>query len=557
MSKEILFNDSVLGNAHFSTCEELKGAGLLNNSGGLVFGRVGGNLVEKSSNIAGHALIVGGTNSGKSSCIAIPTLLRWEGAVIAVDIKGELSSITANHRENVYVFNPESSTCSQYDPLKMCNTVDNAQELARSLIPIPENGEPFWAQSAQSILAAAAYDSSMKKQTFSSMIEKLCTTPPDRLIEEYQNSPYKPVKLLSSLLVGMPEKALGGVMAELKSRLLTFGADPNIEKATSISTWEPETLESGASIYLSVSEKMLKQFEGLWTVIISQILRYLSGRPEGANPPVLILLDEFARLGKLPGILDALATLRSRNVHIAIFVQSMAQLDHIYSPSERKIIADNCAYKMVLGATDPETQKYFSDLAGQKTVWVGNKGKAEGRSTAGAVGIIPGASTNKNQGLSQQGTPLIRPEEFSKLENPVLFMPSLHPICVSKAFWKHDPTIAPIVGLTPPKINNRSIKGLNKLNIPSKLIALCISCFFSFLALRTVISYLLKTGNVEPSDMVEVKKVLSSTPYFVKGILFNKDNIILFLFVWLFIYAIIYKILLILQKTFNKMKNAA
>ena len=80
-------------------------------------------------------------------------------------------------------------------------------------------------------------------------------------------------------------------------------------------------------------------------------------------PPILVCLDEMPRLSAINGLTAALATLRSRNVHILGIVQSMAQLDAIYGREQRAVIADNCRYKYVLSATDPETQKYFSDLA--------------------------------------------------------------------------------------------------------------------------------------------------------------------------------------------------
>ena len=127
------------------------------------------------------------------------------------------------------------------------------------------------------------------------------------------------------------------------------------------------------------------------------------------------------RLSKINGLTNALATLRSRNVHIMGVIQSMAQLDSIYGQDQRKVIADNCRFKLVLSATDPETQKYFSDLAGQKT--------------AMAKGITMGDGLIPNMSKSEQGTPLIRPEEWANLEKPILLAPKLQPVQLNLAFW--------------------------------------------------------------------------------------------------------------------------
>ena len=57
---------------------------------GVFFGTRGNQYIIKHEDIDGHVLVVGTPGSGKSSCIAIPTLQHWKNAVFAVDIKGEL-----------------------------------------------------------------------------------------------------------------------------------------------------------------------------------------------------------------------------------------------------------------------------------------------------------------------------------------------------------------------------------------------------------------------------------------------------------------------------------
>lgn len=409
------------GKARFSELDEVLKTGL--QGAGIVFGKMGHKLITKPPTVEGHTLIVGGTGTGKSRGVVIPTLLKWEGSALIMDIKGELSKITSDRRRKygkVFIFNPEGNgDC--YDPIMMCNTVDQAQDLSRTLIPIPEKGEPFWIQSAQAILSAFVFEGAIKGYKLADIAEKICTTPIVELVNHCKTNKIREVRILGSITYDLPEKTLGGVMGELKSKLITIATDPNIHKATQKSDWTPQTLEEGATIYLKVSEHLLEQYKDLWTVIISQILKHLSKREEQKKPPILMALDEMPRLSKLNGLSSALATLRSRNVHIMGVIQSMAQLDSIYGKDERKVIADNCRFKFVLSATDPETQKYFSDLAGQKT--------------AMARGITTGAGLVPNASRSEQGTPLIRPEEWAILEKPILLAPKLQPIPLSFAFW--------------------------------------------------------------------------------------------------------------------------
>ena len=52
------------------------------------------------------------------------------------------------------------------------------------------------------------------------------------------------------------------------------------------------------------------------------------------------------------------------NVTICLMVQSLVQLDEIYGEKARRTIVDNCHYKAILGTTDADSQKYFSNLIG-------------------------------------------------------------------------------------------------------------------------------------------------------------------------------------------------
>jgi hypothetical protein len=74
---------------------------------GVFLGARGNQYVVKPENMDGHVLVAGIPGSGKSSCIAIPTLRSWRGSVFAIDIKGELYENTKQYRQNIkflYVF---------------------------------------------------------------------------------------------------------------------------------------------------------------------------------------------------------------------------------------------------------------------------------------------------------------------------------------------------------------------------------------------------------------------------------------------------------------------
>ncbi|SHE45278.1 type IV secretion system protein VirD4 [Seinonella peptonophila] len=414
------------GKSRFSQLNEMKKSGLVGNKG-IVLGKMKNNLIEKPPTIDGHILIVGGSGMGKSKSVAIPTLMRWEGAVICVDIKGELSEKTAHLRPGKsYTFNPTLDNCAQYNPIQFIKDSQGAQEMARVLMPEPKSaGDPFWNRTAQGIFSAALLEAYYRGQTLREVAQRLMTTPDAELIKELTESFYPNVNVLAGV-GNLPEKTLGGVLGELRSHLVMLATDPGIERSTSRCDWTPETLEEGATIYLSVPEHLLNQYKQIWTIIFSQVINHLSQREEGQYPPVLVLMDEFAQLGQIPQFNNSLATLRSRNVHMMIFIQSMSQLDAIYEQNGRKIINDNCRYKLILGATDVDTQKYFSELSGNQTVYSVSDGHKRDLAS---------------KRYSETGVPLLRPEEFAKLKSPILFSFRNFPAEVDQVWFDTDPVL--------------------------------------------------------------------------------------------------------------------
>jgi type IV secretion system protein VirD4 len=146
---------------------------------GIFFGARGSQFVVKSEDMDGHVLVVGGTGTGKSSCVAVPTLRHWKGSVFAVDIKGELYTNTKQHRRNTKIFDPSNPENRYvYDPYVFLNQSNNpaqeARAIAQAIIPLPYDvKEPFWIESAQIILTGAILHYHHAKCTFIETLRKI------------------------------------------------------------------------------------------------------------------------------------------------------------------------------------------------------------------------------------------------------------------------------------------------------------------------------------------------------------------------------------------------
>lgn len=71
---------------------------------GIIFGIEKRNLVFSPTNAEGHISVFGGSGVGKTSAILIPTLLKWKGTSLTIDISGDISKNV--NMENKLVYQP-------------------------------------------------------------------------------------------------------------------------------------------------------------------------------------------------------------------------------------------------------------------------------------------------------------------------------------------------------------------------------------------------------------------------------------------------------------------
>jgi len=398
---------------------------------GFVFGKHNGSYVVKPEDRDGHILVVGGVGRGKSTCIAMPTLRAWKSPVFAIDIKGELFTYANKYRTRMKVFNPQdkSSNAYGYDPYAFLrcsnNPAQEARAIAGAIIPLPpDTKDPFWIENAQTLLTGAILHYHAMGYSFIDTLQEVQESGVVTLVSVLSNSDNRKARLCVGGFADMidgsgnPNKTLAGIFAEVSKGIISLVLDDDIVSALSRdNTITPDDLEYGYDIFLNIPEHLLRQWKNLLSLMVNQFLLFFERREERQGlPQILFLLDEFPRLGKIPFMIDALATLRSKKITICLILQSLAQLDMIYGKNERKVIADTCGYKAVLSATDPETQDYFSKL-------VGTYDKVK-TSTGVSKKPLFGTATSKSENTSTEDRRIIKPEEFATLDDMVL----LHPL---------------------------------------------------------------------------------------------------------------------------------
>lgn len=385
----------------------------------------------------GNIFVVGGNGSGKSAGIAKNTLVTWSGAICATDIKGELSAYykcqyqQGNVTRPFIIFDPFRSGSIGYDPFYLCeqdseqDLISHIKEIASAIIPIScEDIQPFWVETEQGIFAAALLHYFKLGLSFSETMTKIVSSTITELVRDIQSNGGELEKMFLGEVKDMKPETLATLDRGLRNKIMLFATDPYISRAfrgkregADCFTWEDL---DNKNIFLCIPEERIEQWGGAINLMYTQLIRHMERRPDkysacGANNiQTLLMLDEFARFGKLEIMTSAISTLRSKCVNICLIVQSIAQLDKAYGVFDRRIIMDNCQYQAILRANDAETQKYCSELIGRYKGIVRSFGENWDEDTL---------NCNYSRQISEVLEWKIQPHEFATLKDILLLTP--------------------------------------------------------------------------------------------------------------------------------------
>jgi type IV secretion system protein VirD4 len=363
--------------------------------------------------------------------------MTWRGFQIIIDVKGDLLKYWRQRNKHtgkkIKVFSAEGENGCSYDPFAFLryngkeNIVANALDLARALIPLPPDMyEPIWIKTAQNYLTGAIIYFFDLGATFIETITYVSFATVRDIIAQVMDSENIAAKIFMNKFVDVPEKTIDGIGMEL-SGLAVWVTDPAIVRSFSakgddyIDWAELNTTKEPFDIMLVLPEANLERWAPMITLMLNQLIKSLERRTHRTYnnaaelPPILIMLDEFPRLGKVSSITNGLSTLRSRGVTFALFVQSLSQLDEIYGEKTRRIITDICDYKAILKVTDAENQEYFSKLIG--TMASAQRGISANQDPY--TGEIIGFSRQINESRE----PIIHPHELATLKDIILLIP--------------------------------------------------------------------------------------------------------------------------------------
>lgn len=433
-----------LGDAHFATSSEISRAGAFGKEG-IVVGKAYGKTIRLPG--MESALLAASTGSGKTTSIAIPNLLEYNGSTIVNDIKGELYKLTADYRKQQFnsachCFNPMGDEIKDfYNPFFYVSDsperrIDDLFIIAQALIPEIKLGEGFWYQSSRelfillslfllevnrSVTLAEIYDLSKEPSLVSYIKNQL---------REHNVLPSTQLTNNYNAFKESHEKTRLNVLKDFQSRLVMM-MSPSIRKATSQNSFDLTKLrQERMSVYLSIPTGFQELLSPLLTVFWTQVTHLMTKRePDFRNEPyaVLCVLDEFGMMERINRIKDGLSFLRSYHVQFVIIVQYLSQIVSKYGRDDAKSFF-NAKTKIIFTPSDFDDAKMLSAALGTKAVKMQSKSVNSGSMKS---------SGHMTTNYQYQSKPLMRPDELMtlKMKTAIVMMEGQSPIKVNKLYW--------------------------------------------------------------------------------------------------------------------------
>ena len=344
-------------------------------------------------------LIIGSTGSSKTGSIVHPQLKMLSGeSIIVADSKNMLHRMFRSELEKkgykvrvLDFVNPEQSCV--YNPLDYvrrypdgsCNEVD-IMKIARSLIPATMDGhEPFWAISGRSVLEFfIAYTISALPKEDHNMytVSRLYRAFTREMgeggfidwIEAHPGSfaanRYTQIKNIQAA-----DRTWSSILAFVNTALYPFDVailhnifEPKQRRKSEALRIEAIGKEKTV-VFLNISDTD-HSLDSLVNLFYTQALQTLVSEADKREDgrlavPCRIIFDDFASGTVIPDFDKVISVIRSRDIWATICIQSMSQLQSLYSEAQSMTIQNNCDHIVYLGSNDLRSAEYIGTRAGR------------------------------------------------------------------------------------------------------------------------------------------------------------------------------------------------
>ncbi|HEX7929478.1 MAG TPA: type IV secretory system conjugative DNA transfer family protein, partial [Sphingomicrobium sp.] len=416
------------GAARFAKEGEIRRAGFRAGSG-IVLGKKGGKFLTFGG--SEHCIVEAPTRSGKGVGIVIPNLLSWQESVVVLDVKRENWDATAGFRQTygqaVYLFNPTDpeGRTARYNPLGYINRTDpdqvviELQKIATMLFVPPERGEPFWTDSARTAFVGVGAYLAVADQPFTiGAIYRLMTTGDTRgffrrVLDDRSLDLSQGCRNALADFTSGADNTFAGIVQTVTSKL-SLWLNPRVDAATEECDFDLRALRTTPmSIYLGVSPDELDRVAPLYNLLFQQLVDLnVRDLPDAETPlKVLVILDEFARIGRAQVIASAFSYVAGYGIRLLPVIQSRSQLRAVYGEHVANEIVANCGVEVAFTPKELQVANELSERIG----YIGQESITKSLT-------INGILANRSKSMSDQRRALLLPQELMQFPDDELLL---------------------------------------------------------------------------------------------------------------------------------------
>ncbi len=456
------------GEGAWAQIADLRRAGFIRPDGapvGRVLGRFQGKLLTYQG--IEHGIIVAPSRSGKGAGHVVPTACAWAQSAMIYDRKGELWHITADHRRqfsHTFYFAPTDPDTARWNPLfevrKGPLEIADIQNLVGILVdPLgaKQGALDFWDKSAKAFFVAvilhilyAAPDEEKNLTHVRQLLMNIEPTLDAMLSTRHRHRPdltaedglardarnelipeiHPEVWMGATAFRGMDDRVSSNVLSTAQTALELF-ADPLVARATSWSDFclgDLVCADAPVSFYLITPQAHADRLAFLVRVMLRSTFNSLMeeahldsrGRPKKHH--LLLLLDEFPKLGALPFIENGLGEMAGYGLTAHLVCQSFNDVYKSYG--QNTSLFDNMHVTCCFATSEPNSIRGIVTRAGRAT---------EMRESFSAPSTLFGRA-HFSRSLSEQRREILSENDVRELPatKQLLFVNNTKPILADK-----------------------------------------------------------------------------------------------------------------------------
>ncbi|MDP3491557.1 MAG: type IV secretory system conjugative DNA transfer family protein [Hyphomonadaceae bacterium] len=439
----------------------------LGGAGGLIVGRENrrdGQLLRYEGEQ--HLITIAPTRSGKGVGAIIPNLLTANRSVLCIDPKGENARITVRARlgfgpvEVLDPFGVSGVPSAAFNPLDGLDPdgldlAEDAALLADALVydPPGQTGEAHWNEEAKALIAGL-------------ILHVVCSEHPGarNLVTVRDMLTSAPETFDKMLAVMQKSKRAGGLVARAANRHLSksgreaAGVLSSAQRHTHFldsqrmaavlehSDFRFEDLKAGVcTVFLVLPPERLSTHARWLRLLVAQAIGALAKSTDRPERPVLLLLDEFAALGRLEPLEQAFGLMAGYGLQLWPVLQDLHQLRSVYGDRAGTFLS-NAGLIQIFNVGDVETASWVSRSMGSGTVSYRTASSGESQSPGPMMVSQTTTSTSTTDHLVKRE--LLTPDEVMRLDSnlEILLQQGQAPVAALKVRYYVDPEFTPALG---------------------------------------------------------------------------------------------------------------